>query len=138
MNSFTARQALYIHAQLVAETGGEHGVQDLSRLEGALSWPFASFSGGDLYPNLFYKAAALLKSILQNHPFSDGNHRTAIMTAALFLRIGGYRLCASEDDLIEFIHQVSQKELSLAQMAEWLQRCSQAVEDTCLHDWRKP
>ena len=82
MKYLTAEQVLFIHARLIAETGGSHGVRDLSGLESAVERPQATFDGKELYPDLFMKTAALLDSLVNNHPFVDGNKRIA---AALFL-----------------------------------------------------
>ena len=60
MNYLTPQQVLFIHARLIAETGGQTGLRDLPLLESAVARPQASFDGQDLYPNLFEKAAALL------------------------------------------------------------------------------
>ncbi|MFH2102526.1 MAG: type II toxin-antitoxin system death-on-curing family toxin [Chloroflexota bacterium] len=116
----TPEQVLFIHARLVAETGGEHGLRDLGLLESALARPQASFDGKDLYPDLAAKAAALLESLVNNHPFVDGNKRTGITAAGLFLRINGWRLTASNQDLERFTLQVAQGSLDLATIAGWL------------------
>ncbi|HUM70888.1 MAG TPA: type II toxin-antitoxin system death-on-curing family toxin, partial [Chloroflexota bacterium] len=88
----TAQQVLFIHARLIATTGGEHGVRDIGLLESAVARPQATFDGVELYPDLFHKAAALMESLAQNHPFVDGNKRTAITATAMFLRRNGRRL----------------------------------------------
>jgi len=116
----TAEQVLFIHARLISETGGVHGVRDLGLLLSAVARPQATFDGQDLYPNLFLKAAALLESLVGNHAFVDGNKRTAITSAGLFLRINGYRLTADNQQLEAFILQCAQRLVSLEQMALWL------------------
>jgi len=68
---------------------GSHGVRDLHLLEAAAARPQATFEGKDLYSDIFSKAAALLDSIIRNHPFLDGNKRTAIGAACLFLERNG-------------------------------------------------
>ena len=88
----TPQQVLFIHARLIATTGGEHGVRDVGLLASAVARPQATFDGADLYPDLFEKAAALMDSLTRNHPFVDGNKRTAIAAAALILRQNGLRL----------------------------------------------
>jgi len=120
----TPEQVLFIHARLVAETGGEHGLRDLGLLESALARPQASFDGKDLYPGLAAKAAALLESLVNNHPFVDGNKRTGITAAGLFLRINGRRLTASNQDLEHFTLQVAQGALDFPAIVGWLQRYS--------------
>ena len=107
MNYLTAEQILFLHARLVAETGGLHGVRDLSMLESAAARPKATFGEKDLYPDIFTKAAALLDSLINNHPFVGGNKRTGIAAAALFLRRNGYHLKAEAVELENFTLSVA-------------------------------
>jgi len=117
----TPEQVLFLHAQLVAETGGSHGVRDLSMLLSALGRPLASFDDQDLYLDIYTKSAALMDSLIRNHPFVDGNKRTGIAAAALFLLINGYRLIAHDHDLEQFTLKVARSELALEAIASWLQ-----------------
>jgi death-on-curing protein len=127
MNYLTAEQVLFIHARLIAETGGEHGILDLGLLQSAAARPQATFDKQDLYPELFSKAAALLESLIGNHAFVDGNKRTAITAAGLFLRINGYRLTASNQQLEVFTLQCAQHLVSLEQMTIWFESQSESV-----------
>jgi death-on-curing protein len=111
---------VFLHARLIAETGGSHGVRDLGMLQSAIARPHASFDGVDLYPDLFSQAAALLDTLARNHPFVDGNQRTAIATAALFLRSNSHRLTASNQEVVSFMMAVAQREISLEAMTGWL------------------
>ncbi len=77
MKYLSAEQVLFIHSRLIDETGGSHGIRDTGLLQAAVERPKATFGGKDLYPDIFYKAAALLESLIKNHPFIDGNKRTA-------------------------------------------------------------
>jgi len=117
----TAEQILFLHARLVAETGGGHGVRDLSMLLSATGRPQASFDSQDLYPDLFTKAGALMDSLIRNHPFLDGNKRTGIAAAAMFLRLNGYSLEAANDELEKFTLEVAQSQHTLNEIAAWLQ-----------------
>ena len=121
MRALTVEQVLFLHARLIEETGGAHGVRDLSLLESAVARPWATFGSRDLYPDLFSKAAALLDSLIHNHPFVDGNKRTGIAAAALFLRQNGYRLTATNEELEEFPLLVAESRPGVAEIAAWLQ-----------------
>lgn len=123
----TAEQVLFIHARLITETGGEHGYIDLGLLQSAVARPQATFDRQDLYPGLFSKAAALLESLIGNHAFLDGNKRTAIAAAALFLRLNGFRLTANNQQLEVFTLQCAQHLLSLDQIEQWLETCSENI-----------
>ena len=122
MKYLTPQQVLFIHARLVAETGGEDGLRDLGLLEAAFARPRATFDGRDLYEDVFDKAAALLESLILNHPFVDGNKRTAITSAALFLLRNGYQLVADNSELEQFTLSVVQKRLTLDAIASWFRR----------------
>ena len=121
MNYLTPEQILFLHARLVSETGGSHGVRDLNMLLSAVSRPRASFDDKDLYPDLFHKAAALLDSLINNHPFVDGNKRTGIAAAALFLQANGYRLDVSNTELEQFTIDVARAHHSVEEIAVWFQ-----------------
>jgi death-on-curing protein len=127
MNYLTVEQVLFIHARLIAETGGIHGVRELGLLQSAVRRSQVTFNGQDLYPDLFSKAAALLESLVGKHTFLDGNKRTAITSAGLFLRINGYRLTASNQELETFMLQCAQRLVSLDQITQWLKDHSERV-----------
>ena len=129
MKYLTPEQVLFIHSRLVAETGGSHGVRDLGLLESAVARPKATFDGKELYPDLFMKAAALMDSLINNHPFVDGNKRTGITAAGLFLRINGRKLSAFSKDLEAVTLRVVTKDMQIAELATWLRTSSsQAAE----------
>jgi death-on-curing protein len=127
MNYLSAQQVLFINSRLIAETGGETGLRDLSLLESAIARPAMTFDGDELYPGLFYKAAALLDSLVNNHPFVDGNKRTGITSTAMFLRINGHRLACSSDELENFTMQVATTHPPIQELASWLNDHSQSV-----------
>jgi len=116
----TPEQALFIHSRLIDETGGEHGLRDLSMLLSALGRPQASFSGEDLYIDIFAKAAALLDSLIRNHPFLDGNKRSAITTTALFLQMNGYFLNVDGTEMVRFVMSCAKSEIQMDQIVAWL------------------
>ena len=116
----TVEQVLFIHMRLIAETGGSLGLRDLALLESAVARPQATFGGEDLYPDLFTKAAALLDSLIRNHPFVDGNKRVGITAAGLFLRRNGQRLTATNTELEQFTLQAARSELAVEEIAAWL------------------
>ena len=127
MKYLTAEQVLFIHARLIAETGGVHGELNLGLLQSAVARPQASFDGQDLYPDLFSKAAALLESLIGNQAFVDGNKRTAITSSGLFLRINGYCLTSNNQELEEFTLQCAQHMVLLDQISVWFQSHSESM-----------
>ena len=128
MNYLSPEQVLFLHARLIEETGGGHGLRDLALLESAVSRPQATFGGQDLYADLFAKAAALMELLIRNHPFVDGNKRTGIAAAALFLVQNGYRLTATNAEVEAFVLRVVKAEPDVAEIAGWLQAHSILTE----------
>ena len=116
----TAEQVLFIHYRLVSETGGEHGVRDIGLLESAIARPSATFDNQELYTNIFQKAAALMESVINNHPFTDGNKRTGIACAVLFLKQNGIPFSARNSDLERFTLRVASSKIRLSEIAKWL------------------
>ena len=102
------------------ETGGSVGIRDLGLLESALARPQAIFDGEDLYPTIIDKAAALFHSMLFNHPFLDGNKRTTLGVVYEFLKQNGYKLIATNQEMINFPLKVENKHLDIEEIAEWL------------------
>ena len=90
-----------------AAVGGDPEVRDYGLLESALARPRASVFGGDAYPDLHLKAAALLDSLARNHALVDGNKRLAWTACRTFLAINGQSISAPEDDRFEFVIQVA-------------------------------
>ena len=118
---------LVIHDQMIKRFGGLPGIRDLGLLESAVGRPQATFDGNDLYKTIFEKGAALLQSLLKNHPFVDGNKRTALTSAGIFLKLNGYQLINDHDNEINFALKVDSDDLSIEQIAEWLEKHSKAI-----------
>jgi len=113
---------LQIHSFIIDETGGSHGVRDTGLIQSAAQAPKQSFGGEDAYPDVFKKAAVYLHRIIMNHPFVDGNKRTAITAATIFLEQNGYRFTAPEGELENFALKVVEDKLDIDQIADWLEQ----------------
>lgn len=122
MNYLTVAQVLFVHTRLIVETGGASGLRDLGLLESAVARPQATFGGEDLYPDVYTKAAALMSSLINNHPFVDGNKRVGITAASLFLIRNGFRLSTTNEELEQFTLQVAQGAVTVEQVAAWFAR----------------
>jgi death-on-curing protein len=124
----TAQEVLFIHGRMIATTGGSHGVRDIGMLASAVGRPQATFGGEELYPDVFTKAAALMASLIQNHPFVDGNKRTGITATGLFLRRNGWRLQTSNEELERFTLRVAMERAPVEEIAGWLRQYALPVE----------
>ena len=89
---------LALHERLLAEFGGSSGVRDRGLLDSALARPENLLAYGK--PSVFELAAAYAFGLVKNHPFIDGNKRTGLATAVLFLELNGQRFQASEADAV--------------------------------------
>ena len=70
---FESEQVIKLHSSLIAKTGGMDGIRDENLLDSALKSPFQTFDGSELYPDILDKASQLCYSLVENHPFADGN-----------------------------------------------------------------
>ena len=121
MNWISTAELVMIHARVIEETGGIHGIINPGGIESALIRPFTAFGGEAAYPRVPDKIAALTHSIVAFHPFTDGNKRTALVAADVCLRLNGYRLTPS-DDVEPFFWAIARGEKSVEEIATWVAR----------------
>ncbi|WP_282163000.1 type II toxin-antitoxin system death-on-curing family toxin [Ulvibacterium marinum] len=114
------KQALSIHQILIERFGGADGIKDQGGLESALNRLYATFDQRELYPTPVEKAAAVLESILINHPFVDGNKRTGYVLMRLTLMEGGLDIETSQADKYEFVIKVTEGKLDIDQIKGWI------------------
>ncbi len=120
MRYLTLKEVLLIHERVLARFGGARGVRDYGLLQSAIERPRMCFGGQELYSNLFHKAAALGHSLVLNHPFVDGNKRTAWEAMKRFLGENDYKLRASADEIVELMLRIEDKTLNVEEIAAWL------------------
>jgi death on curing protein len=113
----TTADALFFHKHLIERYGGASGVRDAGALESALHRPQTGY-----YDTVVHKAAALLESIVQNHPFMDGNKRVAFAVADVFLRINGYAITADSKAIYDHIMRLFRvRTFDMEHLVPWLQ-----------------
>ncbi len=113
---------LTIHARMIAEFGGVEGVADRGMLESAAAMPTATFAGEFLHRGLPAMAAAYLFHICKNHPFTDGNKRTAVVAAEIFLNINGMQLDVSNEELKRLCLGVAAGDISKEEAVAFFER----------------
>jgi len=112
----TVSEVLVMHADLIDRYGGSHGIRDPGLLEAALFRPRTGY-----YADLIEEAAALWESMAQNHPFVDGNKRTAFAVTYTFLAINGIRLTAGAEETYKFVARLHEKnQFQLDRLVPWL------------------
>ena len=117
----TLDQVLALQRILIDETGGSHGIRDKGAVESAVAQPQMSFGGADLYPTLIEKSAALCFSLIQNHPFIDGNKRIGLAAMAAFLRANGRNLTGTADEQEQVILAVADGQIEREEFTAWVQ-----------------
>ena len=105
----TLAEVTEIHADQIEHYGGTGGTRDINLLSSAVAMPYASFSGDFLHRDIYEMAAAYAFHICQNHPFMDGNKRTGLATALVFLALNGIELDDPKEELYELMMDVSGK-----------------------------
>jgi len=117
-------EALEIHSILIERFGGSNGLRDKALLKSALNRPLQTFDGQQLYPTAIDKAAAILESIVKNHPFIDGNKRTGYVLARLILMNEHLDIKADKEQKYQFVIDISTGSLDFEQIKEWLSKNS--------------
>lgn len=118
----TRTLALAIHDRQLAEHGGGSGVRDEALLDSALARPQQLHTYGDPPPDLAALAASLAFGLARNHPFVDGNKRTAHVCYRTFLALNGGELHASDEDKYIAMLSLAEGSMSEAEFAAWLRR----------------
>jgi death on curing protein len=114
-------EALAIHTEVVNESGGSHGLRDQGGLESALARPYMTFDQTELYPEPVDKAAAILESIVINHPFVDGNKRAGYSLMRLTLNTFELDVSASDDEEYDLVIAVATSQMDVDAIRAWLQ-----------------
>ena len=109
-----------IHELLIDKFGGSKGIRDRGILESAINRPFQTFDQIELYPRPVDKAAAIFESIISNHPFVDGNKRTAYVLMRLILRENKLDIYADQTEKYEFVLRAAKGEIKFDSIRDWL------------------
>ncbi|MFM7465183.1 MAG: type II toxin-antitoxin system death-on-curing family toxin [Cyanobium sp.] len=114
-------EVLELHQRLLDQTGGMPGLRDLGLLEAALALPRQTFAGVDLYLGVSAKAAALGFSLIQNHPFVDGNKRIGHAAMEIILMLNGLELTASVSEAEEAVLAVASGQMDRESLIQWVE-----------------
>jgi death on curing protein len=122
MKTLTLEDLLELHGVVIAQTGGSDGLRDLGRLESAIAVQTQSVFGEETYGTLFEKAAAIIRGIIGDHPFVDGNKRSAMLAGLTFLDVNGLKFKAKTGELEDFAVKVATDHLDVPAIASWLKQ----------------
>ena len=117
---FTIQDIYELHNQLEDAFILSSGVRDENLLASAVNTPFQTFMGNDLYASIYDKAAQLCYGIVKNHPFTDGNKRTALHSMYVYLIINGFDIIATQQEVEDLIIDVAAGNMTNTELTEWL------------------
>lgn len=121
MNYLSKEQILLLHFIVVDETGGMHGVRDNHAILSLEISPKQKVFRKELYPTVFVKAAVYAREIIAQHPFLDGNKRTAMVAASVFLENNTYKVLAKEGEIEKFALKIISEKLDIEKIASWFE-----------------
>lgn len=127
MKTLTPKQILLLHESMIKKHGGLSGMRDKGMFESAIFRPFATFGGSDLYPDIYLKCAAFIQSVIKNHPFVDGNKRTAFTGAIMFLKLNKIHLKVKNKIAIDFVISVANENITVDEIALWVKKHSEKI-----------
>lgn len=127
MRYLSATEILVIHERVVEETGGSLGVRDEHLLLSIAKRPRAAFDGVEKFSSIFEKSASYLEAIAMYHVFVDGNKRTAITAASVFLRANGYAVTFPVEESEKFMLQVVTEKMPIEKISVWLENNSKKI-----------
>lgn len=122
MKYLTVQDVLLLHNLAIEDFGGSHGLRDFGLLESAVMRPQATYGGGNLYPTIFLRGAALVHSLLLNYQFVDGNKRTAMFSVMTFMELNGYKITEEQKDIVDCAMWIENKKPEMEEIALWLKK----------------
>lgn len=120
MNILSLEQLLQIHALVLQSTGGSGGLRDLGRLESAIATQTQSVFSEDLYPQVTDKAAAIIRGIIGDHPFVNGNKRTAMLTGLTLLGLNGIFIAVEVGEIEDLAVKIAIEHLDVPYISNWI------------------
>ncbi len=112
---------LRIHDAVIRDTGGSTGIREPNLLDSARVQPDMSFGGVDLYPTISSKAGALAFSLINNHPFVDGNKRVAYAAMETFLVLNGWEIQSDQNEQYYLFIRLASGESEREELTEWIE-----------------
>ncbi|HEY4161386.1 MAG TPA: type II toxin-antitoxin system death-on-curing family toxin [Candidatus Saccharimonadales bacterium] len=127
INYLTLEEILRLHFQVIEDYGGSHGVRDEERLKSVVLAPQQEVFGREQYPDVFEKVAVYMRNIIGDHAFADGNKRSGVTVAGVFLLRNGIAQTATPKELEDFAVQVAVEHLDVPTIAVWLRAHGKAA-----------
>lgn len=122
---FTLEEIELLHMQIIDASSGSHGIRDRGRLESVVATQTQEVFGKKLYESPHEIAAAMMRGIIADHAFVDGNKRTGVMSAIVFLERNGTETRINDQELEDFAVRVAVEHLSVEDITVWLEERSE-------------
>ena len=127
----SVNEVLQLHNNSIRDYGGSFGIRDINLLESAVIRPFQSFGDTAFYPTAFEKAAAIIESIVKNHPFIDGNidgnKRTGFLACYTLLYRFKFEITAGKEEAYQFVIDIASSNITFENIVLWLQQHTQSL-----------
>ncbi len=120
-------EVLFFHTVAIQQYGGRDGIRDKGVLESAVARPWSGFTGEEVFPTPFDKAAAICEALINNHPFVDGNKRTGVSTGAYLLSTFRFELDADPGELEDMAMNVATGHTDVETLSTWFEDHSHEV-----------
>jgi death-on-curing protein len=120
MISLNIEQVKFLHKIIIQESGGSHGVKDISLVESAINRHKATFDGNDLYPDIISKISVTTVSLVKNHGFVDGNKRIGIAVMDTLLRLNFITVKFTQRELIDLGLGLASGKLNEEDVENWI------------------
>jgi len=124
----TQKEILLIHSIVIDETGGSHGLRDRHAISTLEDLPRQKFGGHELYKTIFEKAAVYARNIIMGHPFVDGNKRTGMTAASVFLENNGYQITLKKGEVEKFALKIIKDRLEIEAIAKRFKANSRKIK----------
>ena len=118
----TLEHLLEIHALVIEATGGSTGLRDLGRLESVIAVQNQNVFGEELFPSVFDKSAAIIRGIIADHPFVDGNKRTGMLAGLTFMQLNDMHFNAQVGDIEHFAVEITTNHIDILEISAWLEQ----------------
>lgn len=117
---FSLEHLLEIHALVIQKSGGSDGLRDLGRLESVIAIQTQNVFGQELYETIPGKASAMIRAIIADYPFVDGNKRTAMLAGLTFLNLNGFKFSIEQGKIENFAVKIATDHLTIKDISRWL------------------
>lgn len=118
----TLEQIIELHDDIVAQSGGSHGIRDINLIDSAINAPFQTFGGYELYPTFEEKVARLTYNLTMNHAFFDGNKRIGAGVLGLLLEVNNVDLIANDQEVIDVFLDLASEKIGYEELLEWIKK----------------